>query len=90
MVSLSWKRSIMWPYWYANNATKIKKFQTGWGKRAALWWKWIEIEIEWELIEITNRQVTLSALAGSLARAAQDADNFHLSVYYAVIVTLKN
>ena len=69
---------------------KNQKFQTGWGERAVLWGKWIEIEIEWELIEITNRQVTLPAMAGSLARAVQDADNFHLSVYYAVIVTLKN
>ena len=43
------------------------------------------------LIEITNRHSnTPPAMAEIPPGATQDADNFRLSVYYAVIVTLKS
>ena len=42
------------------------------------------------LIEITNRHVILPAMARIPAGATQDTNNFRLSVYYAVIVTLKS
>ena len=42
------------------------------------------------LIEITNRHATPPAMAEIPPGATQEADNLRLSVYYAVIVTLKS